>query len=234
MDNRIVGAVIGSLLFTGGCGMEDTPGAMPPDNDQPVSEIPSESDSYPYSLCGNQLDALQNKAPPPSLFPLELSLEAGEVRLLNGDFEGVGASAAAVTYNRDPMYVYSGEGSASLNEQPFRAYLTSDEDYYSWQMSRLTLWLYSASAEAVDFLISAEGMELQRISSSQPGFGYSGVGTSASEIVTVEPHVWVELDLDLEGAGPCVMDIFEVMPTTDAPVEYYIDDIQLLANPEQL
>lgn len=232
MESRFIGALLATSLLLGGCNTENTDETSSLDKDPLEAELPGDRPMYPSSLCKSQLKSLLNEASPSTSFPLELHLEAGEVRLLNGDFESLDAREGAIAYNNDPMYVYSGQGSAYLATQPFIAHATSDDDYFTWRTNQLSVWLYSVGDESVDFKVTAMGSELQRIYSSQPGFGYSGYDVHAEDFFTVEPHVWTKVTLDLEEAGPCALDRLEIAPMTDESVEFYLDDLRLLVDKE--
>lgn len=242
MNKLAVSAAFFSSLILAGCGGEDPTVPTPPDSGSP--SVPDDSidySSFPYAPCGAQTARLYAEIDnrpyrqSPLLFPLEMVREGDEIHLLGGDFEDSEVTTEAVAYNEDPMYVYSGQGSAHLVDRAFFASASAvPYDYPSWYLQELTFWIYSVSDTPVEYEVIAQGEKLQRIGPYDLGLGYSdGTRFLAEKFVTVEPHAWVQVSLVLESSS-CIMDSVSITPPTDGSSEFYIDDIQIQGSAEPL
>lgn len=150
----------------------------------------------------------------------------------NVDFEDEQIGVDAITHNTDPMYVYSGNGSAQLIDQSFNVTLDGNQDLIN-AMGQLTFRIYLADDEALEFIVAAGGRNFQPIVTDGPGWGFSGTEGGSEMAVTVEPHQWVHISMDVAGQfGNCSSFIQVKKRDSDRNgVEFYIDEIKLHLDP---
>ena len=231
MKKLMISAAFLSSLVLVGCG-----GDSPSQTDDAI-----DYSSFPHAPCGAQISRffaeIDNRPfqPSPSIFPLEMVREADAIHLLGGDFESSEVTTEAIAYNVDPMYIYSGLGSAHLVDRAFYASASAASyDYPSWHLQQVTFWIYSVSDMPIEYEINAWGEQLQRVNVSDDGLGYSdGTKFSVEKSVMVEPHVWVEVSLALDSSA-CIMDTLSITPQADGSSEFYIDNIQVQGSAEPL
>ncbi len=203
-------------------------------DEKPVDPVPNPDpdpivDVAPeyQQICENHLSSLQgSSADPTRIYLMQLDRSSGVIRLKNGGFEGADAMLTDLDIISDPNYVYSGESSVRISGSGFNANITEDEHFSERDLVSIKFWLYSAYDETIDYEIEAFGMMLDRINRSD-GVGYSGHSQASSRTITVEPHSWVEVNLDFEDYHQC-LSALSINTFTDGAV-FYVDDIEIEA-----
>lgn len=181
-------------------------------------------------FCAQQTHSADTFSGPP--YPLGVTGSGSELHTINDGFEDVGIGADAIDHNVDPMYVYSGSGSAKLVDRVFNASFPEGDQHLLDQAQKVTFWIYSSDDEPAEYGIEFGGQIFQDISN-ESGTGFSGTGSSDFQLFTVEPHDWTQVSVDVAGRfGNCLswLHIFKDASPGDA-VEFYIDDIQFHLEP---
>lgn len=211
-----------ALTFTA-CMAENGPNPTPDETDV--------VDPYQHSrLCKNQFDALLGAANGSiPIYPLRVEQTSGDVSLANGGFENSAVAIEGVTYNTDPMYVYSGDSSAAITNGGFMAQIGEDAHYATRSLEQLSLWLYSDHDQPIEFEVVTYANMLDEVAG-ENGQGYSGHSQGADHVVEVEPHRWVQVTLDLQSPElvECLGSL-QVTPRSENPAQFYIDAIELKA-----
>lgn len=203
------------------CYSEEKPIDTEPDPD--IGEPPAFR-----QLCKNHLDFLEGHTEGlEETNALRLAQTSGNLVLENGNFDESEMAANTFSINSDPLYIYSGEGSAKVTDGSFIASVQEQKHFSSRDLESLNFWLYSANDEPTEFYVFAHGTMLDRVDGND-GYGYSGHLQESQQLVTVEPHSWTEVTLEFEPSQECLTAItIETFGADDT--EFYVDQIEISA-----
>lgn len=161
--------------------------------------------------------------PSASAYPLGYSSSVNVWATLNGGFESV-VSHDTVTWNTDPLYVMSGEGSAHLGDKAFRGHLYMESLGAQAVIEEGSFHIYSLSDDAEQYVFD--------LTEYIPECGTDGVGEKVFEkTFTAPPNSWfaVSIDAPLVANGKDL--IVTIRRADSEQQEFYLDDVIFSGTP---